>query len=103
MALPAADDDIGRLDGTRGLGQDNSLAEQMARLFMEKLNVCVPSEDTDLIEGGLLDSLALVELLFEIERVFGVTLPLEELEVDSLRTTRRIGELVRQVQDPKDP
>jgi acyl carrier protein len=47
--------------------------------------------------------LALVELLFEIERVFGVTLPLEELEVDSLRTTRRIGELVRQVQDPKDP
>lgn len=71
--------------------------DRVSRLFVEKLNVHVPSEDTDLIEAGLLDSLALVELLFEIEREFGVSLPLEELEVDSFRTTRRIGELIRTV------
>jgi acyl carrier protein len=76
--------------------------DRVSRLFVEKLNVRVPSEDTDLIEAGLLDSLALVELLFEIEREFGVSLPLEELEVDSFRTTRRIGELIQTVTAVRD-
>ena len=69
----------------------------MEQLFAEKLNVRVPSEDTDLIETGLIDSLALVELLFEVEREFGVALPLGDLEVDDFRTIRRMGEFVRKL------
>jgi acyl carrier protein len=72
-----------------------AFTERVYRLFIEKLDIRVPSEDTDVIEEGLLDSLALVELLFEIEREFGMALPLDDLEVDNFRTARRIGEFIQ--------
>jgi D-alanine--poly(phosphoribitol) ligase subunit 2 len=58
----------------------------------------VASEQTDLIETGMLDSLALVELLFEIEREFQVDLALDELDIDNFRTIERIGEFVERSQ-----
>jgi D-alanine--poly(phosphoribitol) ligase subunit 2 len=70
------------------------VTDRVQRLFVEALNLQVPSPDTDLIEGGLLDSLALVELLFALEREFGVTIALEELDIDSFRTVNRIAEFV---------
>ena len=42
----------------------------------------------------MLDSLALVELIFAIEREFGVTIPLEELEIDSFRSVTSIADFV---------
>ena len=63
-----------------------SSAERITRLIRDTLGVEVPSPDTDLIETGLLDSLALVSLLAEIEREFGFELPLDTLEVDDFRT-----------------
>jgi methoxymalonate biosynthesis acyl carrier protein len=68
--------------------------ERVKQIFVDALNIQVPSEDTDLIEGGYIDSLALVELLFAIEREFSVTVPLDELDIDNFRNVRRIGELV---------
>ena len=59
MAVRAADD-----SGYPPRAEGASIeTDRVSRLFVEKLNVRVPSEDTDLIEAGLLDSLALVELL----------------------------------------
>jgi len=63
-------------------------------LFSEKLNIEVPSPDTDLIESGLLDSLRLVELLLEIEASLGVRLDLEEIDLDDLRSVKRIARLL---------
>ena len=71
-----------------------AVTDRVQRLFVETLNVEVPSPDTDLIEGGLLDSLALVELLFALEREFAVTIPLENLDIDSFRSIRSIAELL---------
>jgi methoxymalonate biosynthesis acyl carrier protein len=68
--------------------------ERVKRIFVDALNIQVPSEDTDLIEGGYIDSLALVELLFAIEREFAVSVPLDELDIDNFRNVRRISELV---------
>ena len=65
---------------------DPRVCERITRLIRETLGVEVPSTDTDLIEGGLLDSLALVSLLAELEREFGFELPLDTLEVDDFRT-----------------
>jgi acyl carrier protein len=70
------------------------VSERLQRIFVDALNIQVPSEDTDLIEAGYIDSLALVELLFAIEREFSVTVPLDELEIDNFRNVRRISELV---------
>jgi D-alanine--poly(phosphoribitol) ligase subunit 2 len=71
-----------------------AVTDRVQRLFVETLNLQVPSPDTDLIDGGLLDSLALVELLFALEREFDVTIALEELDIDSFRSINRIAEFV---------
>ena len=71
-----------------------AVTDRVQRLFVEALNIQVPSPETDLIDGGLLDSLALVELLFAIEREFDVSIPLEELDIDTFRTARGIADFV---------
>ena len=63
-------------------------------IFSDTLNIEVPSDETDLIEAGYIDSLALVELLFAIEREFSVSVPLDELEIDNFRNLQSISELV---------
>jgi len=75
------------------------VTDRVQRLFVETLNVEVPSPDTDLIEGGLLDSLALVELLFALEREFAVTIALENLDIDTFRSIRTIAEFVENTKD----
>ena len=63
-------------------------------LLLEKLNIEVPSPDIDLIESGLLDSLRLVELLLQIEASLGFRLVLEEIDLDDLRSVKRIARLL---------
>ena len=73
---------------------DPGVSERVQRLFLETLNVEVPSEDADLIESGVIDSLALVELLFAIEREFDVSLPLDDLDIDNFRSVNRISDVI---------
>jgi acyl carrier protein len=68
--------------------------DRIARIFHDALNVAVPSATTDIIAAGILDSLGLVTLLVEIEEQFAVTIPLDEIDVDGLRTVERIAALV---------
>jgi len=73
---------------------DADLTARVSAIFSEVLHVEVASTETDLFEAGLLDSLAFVELLLQLERVFGVTTSLEDLELDHFRTIARIAALV---------
>ena len=73
---------------------DARVIDRVQRLFVETLNTSAPSPDADLIDTGVLDSLALVELLFALEREFGVTIPLEELDIDTFRSVSSIADLV---------
>ena len=68
--------------------------ERVAKLFVDAMHLDVPSVDTDLFETGVLDSLAFVELLLQLEREFGVTTAVEDLEVDNFRSIARIAEFV---------
>ena len=72
----------------------STLHQQIAQLFQDKLNLEVPAIDTDLIETGALDSLALVDLLVSLEQEFGMPIPLEEVEIDSFRTVASIAEFL---------
>jgi D-alanine--poly(phosphoribitol) ligase subunit 2 len=75
-------------------GQPADLSSVMARVqavFSGPLNVDVPSTDTDLLESGLLDSLALVSLLLHIEQEFGVAVSLEDMDFDHWRSIRAIS------------
>jgi acyl carrier protein len=68
--------------------------EQMSQLFLRVLNVRVPDPDTDLIEEGLLDSLMLVELIVHLEERYGIVVSLDDLELDSFRSLRRVSEFI---------
>jgi acyl carrier protein len=57
---------------------------------------------TDIVAAGLLDSLALVTLLFEVEREFDLTIPLEDLDIESLRTVERIAALTERLALERD-
>ena len=70
------------------------LIGQLATVFADVTGSNPPDRDADLIEGGVLDSLALVELLFAIEQELGIVVPAERLEIERFRTLARLAELV---------
>jgi acyl carrier protein len=67
---------------------------RIARLFASRLNLDIPSGETDLFESGALDSMGFVELLAQIEREFGVEVALGDIEMDTFRSIERIAEFV---------
>ena len=71
--------------------------DRIDRIFREALNVEVPSSTTDIIDAGLLDSLALVTLLFEVEQEFDLRIPLDGLDIEGLRTVERIAALIERL------
>ena len=70
------------------------LYPQIVKIFSEKLNLEVPSVDTDLVEGGILDSLAFVELLVNLEQEFVVEVPMDSVDIDNFRSISKIAEFV---------
>ena len=75
---PAADESVKRVQG-----------------LMKDVLATTPDDiDQDLLEAGVLDSMALIELLYAIEQEFTVELPLEDLDVELLRSVRGIASYV---------
>ena len=74
------------------------VVERVLRLFGDELLIDVGSATTDLIETGLLDSLALVELIAAIEQEFQVDLALDALDIDAFRTVESIAAFVEDLQ-----
>jgi D-alanine--poly(phosphoribitol) ligase subunit 2 len=56
--------------------------------------IAVARPDVDLLETGLVDSIGLVELILELEERFGISLPMENLEIDDFRSVYRIADLI---------
>lgn len=67
-----------------------AIHDRLAGLLEDRLNLEVPSADTDLLGEGLLDSLALVELIVLLEEEFDVQVALEDLELDHFRSPQAI-------------
>jgi acyl carrier protein len=74
--------------------QHEVVVERVLRLFGDELLIDVDSPATDLIERGLLDSLALVELIAAVEHEFQVDLALDALEIDTFRSVESIAAFV---------
>jgi methoxymalonate biosynthesis acyl carrier protein len=79
------------------------MREQLDAIFREALQVDAPDPSTDILDAGILDSLALVTLLFEIEQRFEVTIPLEQVDLDDLRTIDRIEALIDSLRHEQHP
>lgn len=50
--------------------------------------------DTELLEGGLLDSLLLMDLIFQIEDRYGIKLESDQISPSNFRTASAIAALV---------
>jgi D-alanine--poly(phosphoribitol) ligase subunit 2 len=75
-----------------------STSAEIERIFRDALSIEPPDPDTDIIETGLLDSMAIVTLIVELEERFSITVPPEELDLESLRTLARLTALVEDLQ-----
>ena len=77
------------------MSQDLATAtSQVQGLLREQLLVDVDSPEEDLLSSGLLDSLALVQLLVSIEEGFGVRIALSDLQLDDIRSVSSIANLI---------
>jgi acyl carrier protein len=72
----------------------NELRQRIRAIFVEKLHIDPPTDGTDLLKAGLLDSLGLVDLLLFLEQDLGVKISIQELELDDLGSIDRITALV---------
>lgn len=74
-----------------------ALASQVAELIQDVLAVEVPAPDTDLVAEGLIDSLALVSLITEVELEFGIRLPIDEFDLNRFRSAEQIATVVAEL------
>jgi len=72
----------------------NDTILEIRHLLSGKLFIDVDSPETDLLNTGLLDSLALVQLLVHLEERFGVRIALDAIEIEDLRSVASIAALV---------
>jgi acyl carrier protein len=78
----------------------NDLHEQLRGIFSELFHVEVADNATDLIESGILDSAAFVDLLLQLEHRYGVRLNIDELELDYFRSINSIAALIAGLNPP---
>ncbi len=71
-----------------------ALVNEISGLIAEKLLVEAGAPEDDLLASGLLDSLSLIQLLTNLEEHFGIRVPLEDLQIDDIRTINSLARLV---------
>jgi len=81
----------------------DALKARITRIFAERLNLDVPSADTDLFESGALDSMAFVELLARLEGEFEIEVALADIAMDNFRSIETIADFVEERLRVKDP
>jgi acyl carrier protein len=74
--------------------------ERIRKIFRDVLHVEVASPDTDLVGSGVLDSLAFIELLHELEVEFEIEIPLDGVEIENFFTVQRIVGFVLEATGP---
>lgn len=83
MSQPAAPD-----------AECQNVQAEIAKLFVQEMNVDVPSASTDLLDTGILDSQKFVELLVHLEQKFGARIDIEDFEIENFRSIETIANLV---------
>jgi D-alanine--poly(phosphoribitol) ligase subunit 2 len=76
------------------MATDTSTVNRVRLLIEDVLSIEVPEGDIDMVDSGLLDSLAVVSLIAGIEEEFELELPLEELDVEQFRSVDSIAQLL---------
>lgn len=73
---------------------EKTVAERIAGLIRSSLHIDEIDPEADLIGGGIMDSLALVALITDIEDDFGIELPLDDFDIEAFRSVSSIADFV---------
>ena len=76
------------------------MLKDIQTLFADKLMLDVSSTSQNLLETGVLDSLRLLDLLFNLEQHFGIRIAMEELDTEDLRSMESIAVFVSRQRTP---
>jgi acyl carrier protein len=76
------------------MSKADRLCERITSFFADEMGLEIPSVDTDLFDTGVIDSLGFEQLLLHLEREFGVTMSIEDLEMDHFRSVASIAGFV---------
>jgi acyl carrier protein len=76
----------------------NDLTAELQELLPIELNIQIPDAETDLIKTGIIDSFGLVNLLFLIERRWGIKISIDQLELDHFRTVKGMAAFIETAQ-----
>jgi D-alanine--poly(phosphoribitol) ligase subunit 2 len=69
----------------------DELRDQVGVVMSDRAGIEVPDAEADLLDAGLIDSLALVTLIVAFEDTFGVQLPLDDFDIDRFRSVASIA------------
>lgn len=83
------------------MAQDSAIEARLMTVFKDKLELDVPSAETDLMATGLMDSLIFVELLVQIETEFGVTIAMDTLELEHFRSIVSIVAVIQRLEQAR--
>lgn len=72
----------------------SSVKLSLRELVHDITGIKVASDDTDLIETGTLDSLALVSLIMALENSFSVSIDFDDIELGSFRGVTAVCDLM---------
>lgn len=78
------------------------LESRLIREIRERLYIDVPDSETELLESGLIDSLAFVELLLIIADGFDVHVEVDDLDMQNFRSVRSIAVFIAERRPPSD-
>jgi acyl carrier protein len=70
------------------------VAGEIHALLLAEFSVRVDSPDEDLFRGGALDSMTLVQFILALENHFGISIPLDDLDLDAVTSVSRAADLV---------
>lgn len=71
-----------------------ALNQDLRAVVQSIVNDSIPNDDTNLIETGMLDSLALVNLILELESFYDISIDFDTLELKSLSSVNQLSAFV---------
>jgi D-alanine--poly(phosphoribitol) ligase subunit 2 len=71
-----------------------AITQRTVDLIRDVLQVEVPAPETDLVDAGLIDSLALITLITEIELEFAIQLPMGDFDLSRFRSAEQMAAIV---------
>lgn len=65
--------------------------------ILKKVNPRISENMDDIVSGGMLDSIELVEIVSEIEEVFEIEIPIEDISPENFNSVEAIQKMIEKL------